>query len=446
MRSVRKRGGMKFELSFSNKEVTPWGGMVFLKQMLSKMSFREQINLCTVLPTQNSNRGHDVATLLESFITSVWCGANRFLHTEVTRADRALAQIFDWKTTPGQDAYKRYFNKFDQVKNQEVSHHFFKWIFQNLNINCFTLDIDSTIMTRYGEQEGAKKGYNPIKRGRNSHHPIIAFVNDVRMVANFWLRSGNTSSANNFVAFLENTLANFGNKKVGLVRIDSGFFQKEILDYLEQKQLNYIVAARFTHPIQRLIDKQEAWLRVDDGIEICNKTYQAGNWEQARRIVIVRQKLDEKPHAPGKQLTLFEEDEVHKNYRYSAYVTNQEYSAVDVWRNYRARGDAENRIKELKADFGADSFNLKEFFPTEAALIFVMLAYNLMAIFKLFVLQEKTQKTLATLRYRVFAVGAYFEKVGDTLKLKIALTKKRRKWFSGLWDYPLDLSILITNA
>jgi hypothetical protein len=446
MRSVRKLKHMKFELSFSNKEVTPWGGMVFLKQMLTKMNFREHVDSCTVLPTQNSNRGHAVTTLLESFITSVWCGANRFLHTEVTRADHALAKIFDWTTTPGQDAYKRYFNKFDQLKNQQVSQYFFTWIFQNLNINYFTLDIDSTVMTRYGGQEGANKGYNPAKRGRNSHHPIIAFVNDVRMVANFWLRSGDTSSANNFVTFLENTLANFGDKKVGLVRIDSGFFQKDILDYLEQRALNYIVAAKFTHPIQRLIDKQETWLSVDHGIEICDKTYQANNWTQARRIVIVRQKIDQKPNAPGKQLSLFTEDEIHKNYRYSAYVTNQEYSAVDVWRNYRARGDAENRIKELKADFGADSFNLKEFFPTEATLIFVMIAYNLMSIFKLFVLQEKTQKTLSTLRYRVFSVGAYFEKVGDTLKLKIALTKKRRKWFAGLWDYPLDLSYKISNA
>lgn len=25
---------------------------------------------------------------------------------------------------------------------------------------------------------------------------------------------------------------------------------------------------------------------------------------------------------------------------------------VDVWRTYRMRGDAENRIKELKQDFG----------------------------------------------------------------------------------------------
>jgi len=79
-------------------------------------------------------------------------------------------------------------------------------------------------------------------------------------------------------------------------------------------------------------------------------------------------------------------------------------------------------------------------------LIFVRLSYNLMSVFKLFVLQEKTQKTLATLRYRVFSIGAYFEKVGDTLKLNIALTKKRRKWFSGVWDYPLEIPFEISNA
>lgn len=145
-------------------------------------------------------------------------------------------------------------------------------------------------------------------------------------------------------------------------------------------------------------------------------------------------------------LSLFPEDETHRNYRYSAYITNQEQSATDVWRTYRNRGDAENRIKELKADFGAESFNLKGFFPTEAALIFSMIAYNLMSIFRLFVLQEKAQKTLSTLRYRTFAIGAYFEKVGNTLKLKIALTKKRRKWFAGIWDYPIDLSRKISTA
>ena len=76
----------------------------------------------------------------------------------------------------------------------------------------------------------------------------------------------------------------------------------------------------------------------------------------------------------------------------------------------------------------------------KAALIFSMIAYNLMSLFRLFVLQEKTQKALSTLRYRTIAIGVYFERTGDTLKLKIALTKIRRKWFIGLWDYPINLN------
>jgi hypothetical protein len=447
MRSVRENEYMKFELSFTNKEITPWGGMFFLKQMLDKLAFKEVIKSCEILPTQNSNRGHSIEVILESFITSIWCGANRFLHTEVTRGDRALSEIFDWKIVPGQDAYKRYFGKFSEAVNYEVAQHFYSWFFKNLPINHFTVDFDSSVVTRYGQQqEGAKKSYNPTKKGRLSHHPIIAFVNDVKMVANCWLRSGNSSFANNFIGFFEDTLAKFGDKKVGLVRLDSGFCQHELMNYIEQKSMSYIVAAKFIHPIQQLINKQELWITVDAGIEICDKTYQANIWEKPRRIVIVRQKIQQRPQATGRTLSLFEEDEIHRNYRYSAYFTNVEYGAVEVWRNYRARGDAENRIKELKQDFGFDSFNLKGFYPTEAALTFVMIAYILMAIFRLYVLQEKTQKKLSTLRYRVFAIGAYFEKVGDTLKLKIALTKKRRDWFVGLWDYPLTMPMNMPNA
>jgi len=51
---------------------------------------------------------------------------------------------------------------------------------------------------------------------------------------------------------------------------------------------------------------------------------------------------------------------------------------------------------------------------------FAMIGYNLMSLFRTFLLQEKTQKTLSTLRYRTFAVGAYFTKVNDKLMLKIA--------------------------
>lgn len=437
---------MKFDIGFTSKAITPWGGMVFLKQLLDKMRFREQINACEDLPQPNSNRGHKVSTIIEAFITSIWCGANRFMHTETTRNDIALAEIFDWDKVPAQDTYKRFFSKFTQDLNNKVSHYFYTWLFDHFQFDNFTLDVDSSVITRYGEQEGAKKGYNPNKKGRLSHHPLIAFVNDVKLVANMWLRSGDSTSANNFLAFLENTLEKLKNKTVSLIRLDSGFFQKDILDYLEQTYRKYIVAVKFYQPIQRVIAQSNAWLPLDEGIEICEQQYQAKEWEKPRRMVVVRQKLKERPKAPGKMLSLFPEDEIHKNYRYSAYVTNLDFSPAEIWRMYRGRGDAENRIKELKYDFGFDSFNVNDFYATEAALSFAMIAYNLMSLFRTFVLQEKTQKTLSTLRYRTFAIGAYFEKINDRLVLKIALTKKRRAWFNGIWNYETAYPFNYSNA
>jgi hypothetical protein len=75
--------------------------MVFLKQTLGKTGFREQIKNCASLPVQYSSRGYAIPVILESFITGIWCGANRFLHTEATRSDRASGKILTGNKYPG---------------------------------------------------------------------------------------------------------------------------------------------------------------------------------------------------------------------------------------------------------------------------------------------------------------------------------------------------------
>ncbi|MCS6824505.1 MAG: hypothetical protein NZ529_09430 [Cytophagaceae bacterium] len=107
----------------------------------------------------------------------------------------------------------------------------FQWFFKNLHFDNFTLDIDSSILTRYDSQQGAKKGYNPKKPGRASHHPLIAFVSDGRMVANFRLRSGDCYTSNDFEGFLEDTLEKLSGKRIGLLGAHNGFYDKKIFDY-----------------------------------------------------------------------------------------------------------------------------------------------------------------------------------------------------------------------
>ena len=83
-----------------------------------------------------------------------------------------------------------------------------------------------------------------------------------------------------------------------MIRLDSGFFQSDIMDYLEQRNTDFIIAAKFTHPIQRLIADNKAWIQLDEGIEICEQNYQSDSWEKERRLIIVRQKIKGRPNAP----------------------------------------------------------------------------------------------------------------------------------------------------
>ncbi len=440
---ARQLQGNGFTVGFSDREITAWGGLALMKQMLDRLQFREAFPEFGV-PESSSNRGYAPCQLMEQFIVSIWCGACRFAHAEMVRLDNVLCRLFGWSCAAEFKAIMRLFRRFDMLTNERVQGNTYRWLFSKLpSMKCVTLDLDSTVITRNGQQEGACRGYNPGRRGRSSHHPLLAFIADFQLVANFWLRPGNVHSANNVLQFLESTLAHLAGKTVGLLRADSGFFDDAFLSTLEMKHIPYVVAAKLTHPLQRTICRASSWWALKPGIEIADIEYQAAGWEKARRIIVIRQSIaDREP--PGKSLSLFPDDPAAKGWRYSAYVTDLVLPAVEVWRTYRGRADAENRIKELKADFGLDAFNMKEFWATEAALSFAMLAYNLMSLFRQTVMRTRVKHTLSTLHGMVLAVGGAWKGGNGKNHLLLSLPRKKRAWFSGLWANASSVSGCIT--
>ncbi len=423
---------MDIKLGFTDKEITPWSGMVFMKKLLDKTGILTSLISCD-LPEQGSNRGYNPVQLITCFMVSIWCGANRFEHLEISRFDEVLRKIFGFKQMAGHGAYIRYFNKFSIAINQRVFSKVSQWFFEQIHIPNYTLDIDTTVLTRYGIQQGAKRGYNPQKRGRNSHHPIMAFIDEIKMIANFWLRSGDAYTTNNFIAFLEDTLERLKGKKVSLLRADSGFYSNEIFTYLEKKKINYIIVARHYSSIQRKIAGIKTWWTETNGLQVAETTYQGTKWEKPRRLIVVRQEIKQRPKATGKQLSLFQDEGIYGSYRYSCYITDLKYSAKVVWDMYKGRADCENRIKEVKQDFGFDSFNLNDFAATEAALNFTIIAYNIMSLFKQAVLKSDKLPHLKTLHYKIFAIGGYITKNGNQKLLQLSVGMKRRKWIKGIW-------------
>jgi Transposase DDE domain group 1 len=427
--------------------------MGLMKRMLGHLGFEAALAQCG-LPQPGSNRGYAPSQLITQFMLSVWCGANRFEHGEVTRHDPVLGRIFGIKRMANFKAVMRLFQRFTQGSNQGVMDSLYRWLFGQVAVNGITLDLDSTVMTRYGTQQGAAKGYNPAKRGRLSHHPLMAFVAETQMIANCWLRPGNVASASNVHSFLENTLHRLGDKRVALLRADSGFSDNAFLDVLEAKQLHYAIALKQTQPLQRALVNASMgghgwWPVLDErgqvvpGIELTRFSYQAARWSRPRWVTGIRQHIEQRAAPKGKSLSLFADDPVIGKWRFSAIVSDLDLPAQAIWRTYRGRATCENRIRELKYDFAADSFAMQNFWATEAALGAVMLAYNLMSLFRQVLLKSviikqgikvPIQHTLQTLRYKLFARPAYTTMQSRKPILNLALAMQKRTWMQGLWD------------
>ena len=432
-----------YDIKFVNKEITPFGGLSLFLKMLEKCHFEEHLASCS-LPQQGSNRGYKPIQLILGLFAGVWCGANCFGHLDVVRYDAALCKLLGRERGADHRAYQRYLNKFSQTINQRVFSELFGWFFSELIFDNYTLDFDSTVMVREGNQEGAAKGYNPKRPGRPSHHPLLAFISDVRMIANYWLRPGNTSASTNYISFLDDTLSRLQNKKVGLIRMDSGFFSGNIMNYLEDNQLPYIIACRFNNRIKYRLTHETAWVEVTDGLDISETTYKSYSWEKPRRIIMVRQEIQKRPMAAGKQikqLELFEDEEDFGKYRYSCYVTNLTLPAKVVYDTYRGRADSENRIKELKYDFSPDDFVSHNFWATEACGNFIIMAYNFMSLFRHALINSDKRKFLKTIRYELLDTPAYLGKVKEKHILYLARSLKTRQAFLNIWEKLKDFSM-----
>lgn len=413
-------------IEYSDKRVTPFGGMSLLKRLLDQTQIKEYIGTLN-LPSPGSNRGYDPEEIIMSFWLGIWTGASRYIHCDWVRYDKVLQDIFGLEQMPSQSTYSRFFNKFNQAKNTEVFPSLQHWFIEKVETGNLTIDFDSTVITRYGEQEGSAVGYNPNKKGRNSHHPLMAFISQTRMVANAWLRPGNTVASSNCVEFMRETFEScLASKSIGLVRADSGFYTEEILNYLEEGKKNYVIAARMYPNLKAEILGGRNWISLAKGIELSEMTFSHIKGKP-RRYIIIKKKVEDRPEAAGK--LLFDVP----GYRFSCYVTNMDLPLDQIWNIYNSRADCENRIKELKQDFGLENFCLQGFWATEASFRFIMVAYNLISLFRHFALNEHNRATHSTLKSYCFALGAWTVSHANKKVLKLSLPVKKRPWLDGLF-------------
>jgi hypothetical protein len=429
--STTTPGMNKVRIAFTRRKMTAYGGFALIASFFERIGFAEMIEEAMPIEERSPN-GMGIYGKTIAFVAMVYAGAERFSHLIYLGNKEVLAKMFGVRRLPdAATTLTRMFGKLRSIKSADVLSRSI-WVYLSGLIPWGAikedwLTFDSSVLPRYGEQEGAHKGYNPTRHGRPSHNPLLAFLNRSRYVIHVWNRSGNVASWNNIVAFFTDSYERIqAHIKVLGVIADSGFYLKQFIERLEEEKLTYIIAVRLVRPLQRQTYSLTDWKVIANGLAVAEFSFAHPLWGRERRYIVVRQNIIRRKRAMGKTLPLFANEIDIRDYRYSAWITNSNEAPYEVWTMCKPRANDENTIKELKEDFALGGFSMKRFYAVEAAMAVRVLLYNLFVLFRHEFLGKKEKgQHLKTLRYKYFVLPGQMGSDGRDVVLRISAQSRK---------------------
>lgn len=289
-----------------------------------------------------------------------------------------------------------------------------------------TLDVDATFIEAW--KRDALMSY--LKAC--GYYPMLGFVAETKGLLLSEFRDGNVSPAADAPGFLRRLISRLPKtvKKIRL-RSDSAWFNHEVMDYCARKGIEFaITAEKNTHTrelIKRIPEEQwEVFGNIPDE-KIAETVYSFEHGERAYRLIVLRE--------PPRQLNLLE-----GSYIYRVIITNMGWEKRRLVNWHRERATSENWIKEMKGGFSLEKLPSGRFLSNAAFLQIISLAYNLIEALKVLGLpDEYRQKTVKTLRYRLFNIPAMWVRHARQWVLKLAVDKKLLDLIGTVLAQPLKL-------
>lgn len=430
-----ENGRESIAVNFTDKKLSPHAGSAVFWKFLHPSGFISQLKELLPHRLPESNNAIQPIDKAVAFIQGLLCGAEKLAHVAYLRRDPVVPTITGIKRVSSQSTLSRFFAVFDSAgKNQRCFGPMWEWCIKRVKARKegYSLDFDSTrLLHEDGHQEGVKTGYTRVGL-KPCLHPLLAVLEEAKLVAGFWLRPGNTSCANNIEGFTLEVLGRLPKwLNVRVVRADSGFCENGWLSLLERRGLCYIVVARLMSPLRKLIVKGMDWqLTGVRGVTVAEILHHEKGWSRPRRLIVVRHEIKEKKRIGGKKLI-----EV-PGYLFQALVTNlsDAHSPLAVWRDYNKRAGCECVIKELDEDFALPKLILSKFWATEAALNLAVISYNLMVLFQQKLGWQHERITTKSMRYWMFVTAGALVSHARKRILELAIPPGQRDWWRRVWE------------
>jgi hypothetical protein len=423
------------------ERLSPFGGLLAMIKFLDLIEFKQIFNTAYLAPNRKPKLGH--YRMVIGLLMLLFIGFNRLWHFTYIRLDAMMCGFFRLDRLPVASTFWRY------VDNMGINQAFSLirimnalrervWKQLRLNYHSIDIDIDTTVKTIYGDQQGGRKGHNSQHRGKKGYRPVLCFIAQTREYLLGKLRKGKTMSGQQIATFIFQIKDSLpGCVQHVLLRADGEFFGRESIKAAWDCGFDFIIANRRGEPP---FDPAK-WYRTKQykQAQFNSCIYQPHGWDAPCRFVamrIVKVRPASNTNQPV-QCPLFEDDQ----YTYRVFCTSLSGKAHVIIGQYDKRADVENLVGEAKRE-GLDAVPSAKFKNNYAFFQLVMLAYNIWRYMKLMAESVITEKevhilkgiasnTIRIARLRLLFIAAKVVKDQNRDKIKYSIHDARTPTMFG---------------
>lgn len=392
---------------FDGGRVTSDGGLWVVKMADRKLGLTERMGVCVGDGRQRGKVRHEVVDLLRQRIYLIAAGYEDCNDSDSLREDPAAKLAVgrlpeSERDLASQPTLSRFENGITRRELRRMGEVFVeRWIARHRKHppREIILDFDATDDETHGQQQLAFfHGYYECY----CYLPLFVTASadgegEQELVAAV-LRPGNKHAGYGARAVLERIVEKvrraFPKARI-IMRGDSGMALPEIYEWCEENGVEYVIGLARNDRLEvlgeALLERaREEYQQRQQKVQLFGELrYAAGSWSRERRVV---QKAEVMAQGDNPRFV----------------VTNREdLAAEELYRFYIARGDMENRIKELKLQLKADRTSCHRFLANQFRLFLHAAAFILLQSIRQHLSGTELQNAeLNTLRLRLIKIGA----------------------------------------
>ena len=399
---------LPFKLEMTRDMITAHAGLALVGEFAVGLGLLQSID--RYLPKPGSGAGYKPSEYIFPLLLMLNGGGRSLEDTRQIRMDEGLKEILPLNRIPSSDAFGDWLRNMGVTGGlfglERVNRKLLKRGMKYDGIKGYTLDIDATGIE--AEKQSAKMTY----KGFKGYMPIVGHLAENGLILGDEFRAGNDSPSARNLAFIKHCAQQMPKgKSIAAFRSDSAAYQADIINYCEQKGIQFAIGADLDEAVLgaiRAIPEKE-WKPYKHGY-IAETIHSMEKTEQAFRLIVIR-----RPY----QGTLFAEED--NRLKYTVIASNRIESPEDVVAWYNQRGEcSENRIKELKLGFGMERMPCGQLKANAVFFRIGTIAYNIFRLFALKTLSPSWHRhQVQTVRWRLYQTAGKIVFHGGQVFLKV---------------------------